>query len=205
MATKIRLQRHGKKRYAFYHIVVADARARRDGKNIERIGAYNPNNNPATIDLDFERALYWIKVGAQPTDTMRAILSYKGVMMKNHLDKGVLKGAFSQEEADKRFEKWLSEKDGKIAAKADGLAKSKADAEAKVLAEEKAKTEAKLAEAAAKEAEAIAALEAEAAAKEAEATAAADPAEEEVATEEAPAAEASTEETPAEEEEKSAE
>jgi small subunit ribosomal protein S16 len=187
MATKIRLQRHGKKRYAYYHIVVADSRAKRDGKNIERLGAYNPNTNPATVELDFERALHWVKTGAQPTDTARAILSYKGVMMKSHLDKGVLKGAFSQEEADKRFEKWLGEKEGKIQNKAETVAKAKADAAAKAVADEKAKTDAKLAEIAA--AEAAAEAEAQAAAEAERA------AEEGTAEEEAPAAEA-TEETP---------
>jgi small subunit ribosomal protein S16 len=207
MATKIRLQRHGKKRYAYYHIVVADSRAKRDGKNIERLGAYNPNTNPATIELDFERTLQWVKTGAQPTDTARAILSYKGVMMKNHLDKGVLKGAFSQEEADKRFEKWLAEKEGKIQSKAEGIEKAKAEAAAKALADEKAKTEAKLAEAAA--AEAAAEAEAQAAeetanAPEGEATE--EPAAEatETATEEAPVEEAPTAESKEEATEKEA-
>ncbi|MBD79769.1 MAG: 30S ribosomal protein S16 [Crocinitomicaceae bacterium] len=193
MATKIRLQRHGKKRYAYYHIVVADARAKRDGRNIERLGFYNPNTNPATIDFDFDRALHWVKVGAQPTDTARAILSYKGVMHKNHLDKGVLKGAFSQEEADKRFEKWMNEKQGIIQTKTDKISKASADAAAKALAEEKAKSDAKIAATEAKIAEALAAEEAAKAEAEAEATASEEGAE---ATEEAaPAAEA-TEETP---------
>lgn len=111
MATKIRLQRHGRKGYAFYHIVVADSRAPRDGKFIERLGSYNPNTNPATIDLNFDRALYWVETGAQPTDTTRSLLSKKGVMMMKHLNGGVKKGAFSAEEADKKFEAWTANKE----------------------------------------------------------------------------------------------
>ena len=127
MPTKIRLQRHGKKRNAFYHIVIADNRAPRDGKFIDKIGTYNPNTNPATINLEFKKALDWIQTGAQPTDTVRAILSYEGVLYKNHLDRGVLKGAFSEEDADKKFEVWKNEKLGKIQVKIDSLDKSKAD------------------------------------------------------------------------------
>ncbi len=121
MPTKIRLQRHGKKRYAYFHVVIADSRAPRDGKFIEKLGTYNPNTNPATIDINFDSALSWVKKGAQPTDTVKALLSYKGVMHKNHLDKGVLKGAMTQEQADAKFEAWLAEKDQKITAKIDGL------------------------------------------------------------------------------------
>jgi len=110
MATKLRLQRRGRKHYAFYQIVVADSRAPRDGKYIERIGSYNPNTNPATITLDFDRALYWLQVGAQPTDTVRNILSDEGVLMKKHLLGGVKKGAFTLEEAEKRFEDWKNKK-----------------------------------------------------------------------------------------------
>ena len=195
MATKIRLQRHGKKRYAYYHLVVADARSKRDGKNIERLGFYNPNTNPATIDFDFDRALHWVKVGAQPTDTARALLSYKGVLHKNHLDKGVLKGAFSQEEAEKKFESWMNDKSGIIQSKTEGLAKAQAEADAKELAAEKAKADAKIAAANAKLAEALAAEEA--AKAEAEAAANPDPeVAEEAPAEEAPVAEA-TEEAPA--------
>ena len=106
MATKLRLQRRGRKNYAFYQIIVADSRAPRDGKYIERIGSYNPNTNPATITLDFDRALYWLQVGAQPTDTVRNILSSEGVLMKKHLLGGVAKGAFDEAEAEKRFEAW---------------------------------------------------------------------------------------------------
>mgnify|MGYP000882025611 CR=1 FL=1 len=110
MATKLRLQRRGRKNYAFYQIIVADSRAPRDGKYIERIGSYNPNTNPATITLDFDRALYWLQVGAQPTDTVRNILSDEGVLMKKHLLGGVAKGAFDEAEAEKRFETWKNSK-----------------------------------------------------------------------------------------------
>jgi len=124
MPTKIRLQRFGKKGHAFFHVVVADSRAPRDGKFIEKLGTYNPNNNPATIEIDFERSLHWVKTGAQPTDTCKALLSYKGVIYKNHLDKGVVKGAMTQEQADKKFAAWLSEKEGKIDGKKEGLSKA---------------------------------------------------------------------------------
>ena len=126
MPVKIRLTRRGRKRYAYYHIVVADSRAPRDGRNIERIGSYNPNTNPATIDLNFDKALEWLAKGAQPTDTARAILSYKGVMMKKHLLEGVKKGAFDEAEADLRFNKWLEEKEAKVNAKKENLAGEKA-------------------------------------------------------------------------------
>jgi small subunit ribosomal protein S16 len=121
MPAKIRLQRNGRKRYAYYHIVIADSRAPRDGKNVERIGSYNPNTNPATIDLDFDKALIWLNNGAQPTDTVRAILSYKGVLFKKHLLGGVAKGAFTAEEAETKFEAWVAEKANKVQAKKDGL------------------------------------------------------------------------------------
>jgi small subunit ribosomal protein S16 len=130
MPTKIRLQRHGKKRYAYFHVVIADSRAPRDGKFIEKLGIYNPNTNPATIDIDFDKSLSWLKTGAQPTDTVKALLSYKGVIYKNHLDKGVAKGAFSQEDADKKFETWMEEKEAKVNAKKDSLTAA-GDAEAK--------------------------------------------------------------------------
>lgn len=136
MATKIRLQRHGRKSYAFYQIVVADSRAPRDGKFIERIGSYNPNTNPATISLDFDRALYWVEVGAQPTDTVRAILSKEGVMLMKHLRGGVKKGAFTEEEAQRRFDAWKAER-AKVedAAKAKDAAKAAEEAKAKFEAE----------------------------------------------------------------------
>lgn len=111
MATKIRLQRHGRKGYPFYRIVIADSRAPRDGKFIERIGTYNPNTHPATIDLMFDRALYWLNTGAQPTDTVRNILSREGVLLRKHLEGGVKKGAFDQAEADRRFEAWKAKKE----------------------------------------------------------------------------------------------
>ena len=141
MATKIRLQRHGKKRKPFYHIVIADARAKRDGKYIEKIGTYNPNTNPATIDLKFDRALSWVQTGATPTDTVKALLSYTGVLYKNHVDKGVAKGALTEADADKKFLAWVKEKEDKIQAKKDGLVKSSTDAAAKALDAEKAVNE----------------------------------------------------------------
>lgn len=180
MATKIRLARHGKKKYAYYHIVVADAREKRDGKNIERIGEYNPNTNPATINLDFDRALYWLQTGAQPTDTMRAILSYKGVMYKNHLLNGVKKGAHTEEEVEKKFEAWMSEREDRLNEKRESIKKTiDSDSAARLAAESKIKEErAKVIQ----EKNAPIPLEEEAPAAE--------------ATEEAPAAEAS-EEAPA--------
>jgi small subunit ribosomal protein S16 len=125
MPVKIRLQRFGKKGYPFYHIVIADGRAPRDGKFIEKLGTYNPNTNPAAIDINLESTLTWLKNGAQPTETARAILSYKGVLMKLHLDKGVLKGALTEEQANAKFEKWLEEKQGKVEAKKVKLASAK--------------------------------------------------------------------------------
>ncbi|MBE7175683.1 MAG: 30S ribosomal protein S16 [Mucilaginibacter polytrichastri] len=150
MATKIRLQRHGKKGRPFYYIVVADARAPRDGRFIERIGSYNPNTNPASIDLNFEKALDWVNKGAQPTDTTRAILSYKGVLLKKHLQGGVKKGAFTEEQAESKFNEWLSGKDGAIQLKKDKLAGNKEDVRKAALAEEVKKKEARAAAIAAK-------------------------------------------------------
>lgn len=146
MPTKIRLQRFGKKGHAFFHVVVADSRAPRDGKFIEKLGTYNPNNNPATIDINFERSLHWVKTGAQPSDTCKALLSYKGVIYKNHLDKGVAKGALTQEQADKKFDAWLNEKEGKIDGKKAGLSKAAQDAEKARMAAEKAANEKKAAD-----------------------------------------------------------
>lgn len=143
MATRIRLQRHGKKGYAFFHIVAADSRAKRDGKFIEKLGTYNPNTNPATIDINFDRTLHWVQVGAELTDTARAILSYKGVLYKNHLIKGVAKGALTEAQVEEKFDKWLGEKDAKISGKSDNLAKSKADQKAAALKAEIAANEAK--------------------------------------------------------------
>jgi small subunit ribosomal protein S16 len=159
MPVKIRLQRHGKKASAYYHIVIADGRAPRDGKFIEKLGTYNPNTNPATIDLNFDGAVKWLQNGAQPTDTCKAILSYKGVMLKHHLNKGVIKGALTQEAADAKLEKWLSEKQAKIDGKANSITSKKEEAKRAALKAESAVKEAK----AAKVAEKIAAQSAVAA------------------------------------------
>lgn len=162
MPVKIRLQRHGKKGKPFYWIVAADVRSKRDGKYLEKIGTYNPNTNPASIDLDVDGAVKWLQNGAQPTDTAKAILSYKGAMLKNHLVGGVRKGALTEEQAEEKFKAWLEEKEAKIQAKKDGLSKAEAKAKAEVL-----KAEAKINEerlATAKEAE-EAAIKAEADAK----------------------------------------
>jgi small subunit ribosomal protein S16 len=148
MSVKLRLQRHGKKGKPFYWIVAADARSKRDGKFLEKIGSYNPNTNPAIIDLDVDGAVKWLQNGAQPTDTARAILSYKGALLKNHLAGGVRKGALTEEEAEKKFQAWLDEKAAKVDAKKDGLAKADADAKAKALEAEKAANEARIAAAA---------------------------------------------------------
>lgn len=181
MATKLRLQRHGKKGKPYFHLVAADARAPRDGKFIEKLGAYNPTTVPATIELDFEKTLNWLKKGAQPTDTVRAILGYKGVLYKHHLDRGVVKGALTQEQADAKFEQWLKEKEGKIQGHMDSVAKKKEEKERAALKAEQDVNAAREAKIAAK-------------AKPAEEA----PAAEEVA--EAPVAEAETEtEAPAEE------
>ena len=191
MSVKIRLQRHGKKGKPFYSIVAADARAKRDGKFLEKLGTYNPNSNPAIIELDVDGAVKWLQNGAQPTDTAKAILSYKGALLKNHLAGGVRKGALTEEQAEAKFAAWLEEKATRITAKKDGLSKEQADVKAKALEAEKAVNEARVN--AVKEAEA-AILAEEAAAVEAEAAV-------EAATEEV-AAEETTEETT---EEKSAE
>jgi small subunit ribosomal protein S16 len=148
MPVKIRLQRHGKKAAAFFHIVIADGRAPRDGKFIEKIGTYNPTTNPATILIDNDKALAWLNKGAQPTDTCRAILSYKGVMYQNHLQGGVTKGALTQEQADAKFAKWLSEKEAKVEGKVSKLDSAKKDAYKKRMsaeAEAKASKAAKVA------------------------------------------------------------
>lgn len=182
MATKIRLQRHGRKKRAFFHIVVADSRSPRDGKFIEKLGSYNPITNPATIVLNVDRAAQWLIDGAEPTDTAAAILSYKGASMKKHLQVGVNKGAISQEEADKRFATWLEEKAARIEAKKSNLASAAQKVKAEGLAQE---------------AKRRAAVEAKIAAKIAEAEAAANPVEEteEVATEEGAADEVAADET----------
>ena len=224
MSVKIRLARRGRKKQAIYDVVVADARAPRDGRFIEKLGTYNPNTNPASININNERALTWLLNGAQPTDTVKAMLSYRGVMLKKHLQIGVLKGAISQEQADAKFNAWLSEKDTKIEGKKDQLATAKADARKAALAAETAKNQARIDAIKAREAAAAAAaapaveeapVEEEAVAAVEETTAVETPvveavAEEtpvvaeapvvEAAVEEAPAVEVATEEAPAAEE-----
>src|SRR6056297_1936949 len=186
MPVKIRLQRHGKKGKPFYWVVAADVRAKRDGKYLEKLGTYNPNTNPATINLDIDGSVKWLQNGAQPTDTARAILSYSGVMVKHHLAVGVRKGAMTEEQAEEKFKAWLEEKEQKIQDKKDGLSKAESEARAKALEAEK--------EVSAKRA-AAALPEEEVAEETAEETA-------EAATEEATAeSEAPAEEAPAAEEE----
>ena len=145
MPVKLRLQRHGKKGKPFYWIVAADARAKRDGRFLEKLGTYNPNTNPATINLDVDGAVKWLQNGAQPTDTAKTILSYKGAMLKNHLVGGVRKGALTEEQAEEKFQAWLEEKAGKVASKEEKVAKAKSDAKAKALEAEKAVNEARVA------------------------------------------------------------
>ena len=145
MSVKIRLQRHGKKGKPFYWIVAADARAKRDGRFLEKLGTYNPNTNPATINLDVDGAVKWLQNGAQPTDTAKTILSYKGAMLKNHLVGGVRKGALTEEQAEEKFQAWLEEKAGKVASKEENVAKAKSEAKAKALEAEKAVNEARVA------------------------------------------------------------
>lgn len=187
MATKIRLQRHGRKGKAFFHIVIADSRSPRDGRFIEKIGTYNPVTNPATIDLDLDRAVHWLQVGAEPTNTAKNILSYKGALMKKHLLGGVAKGAFNEEEAEKRFEAWLEERANAVQAKKDGLAKAKEDAKAAALEAEKKKSDARIA------------VEEEAPAEEVEATEETAEVVAEETSEEAPATEEAAEEPKTEE------
>jgi small subunit ribosomal protein S16 len=193
MAVKIRLARKGRKRKAYYHIVVADSRSPRDGRYIEMIGMYNPLTNPATIELNFDKALGWLKNGALPTETCRAILSYKGVLMKKHLLEGVKKGAFDEAEATKRFEAWMKQNEAKIEAKKSGLEKSQDDELSKRLAEEKKINEARAARLAKKQAELAAKAEAE---SQPEAAAQEQPAPE--ATSDAPVSDQIAPETPAE-------
>jgi small subunit ribosomal protein S16 len=153
MAVKIRLARKGRKKLAFYHIVVADSRSPRDGRYIEKIGSYNPLTNPATIELDSDKALGWLQNGALPTDTCRAILSYKGVLMKKHLLEGVRKGAFDETEAAKRFDEWIKQNESKIEAKKSNLEKSQDDDLGKRLEVEKRVNEARAAKLAKKNAD----------------------------------------------------
>ena len=193
MATRIRLQRHGKKGKPFFHIVASDSRFKRDGRFIEKLGTYDPTANPAVINLNFDNTLSWVQKGAELTDTARAILSYKGVLYKNHLLKGVDKGALTAEDVEKRFEIWLKEKEAKVQGKIDNLAKSA----------DKAKSDRFKAESDVKEAKAAAIIakntpEPEVATEEAPAAEVTEEAPVEAATEEAPAAEV-TEEAPAQE------
>lgn len=145
MPVRIRLQRHGKKGKPFYWVVAADSRSKRDGKFLEKLGIYNPNTNPATIDLDIDSSVKWLQNGAQPTDTARAILSYKGVMLKHHLMGGVAKGAHTVEQVEEKFKAWLEEKEQAVQAKKDGLSKAEAEARAKALAAEKEANEKRIA------------------------------------------------------------
>jgi small subunit ribosomal protein S16 len=161
MAVRIRLARKGRKRTAYYHIVVADSRSPRDGRYIEMIGLYNPLTNPATIELNFDKALGWLQNGAIHTETCRAILSYKGVLIKKHLLEGVKKGAFDDVEATRRFEEWMKQNEAKIEAKKSGLEKSQDDELGKRLAAEKKINEARAARLAKRQAELAARSEAE--------------------------------------------
>ncbi|SFH09863.1 30S ribosomal protein S16 [Pedobacter insulae] len=182
MATKIRLQRFGKKGKPFFHVVVADSRSPRDGKFIERLGSYNPNTNPATIEINFEKTLDWVNKGAEPTDTARAILSYKGVLYKKHLQGGVKKGALTTEQADAKFAAWLEAKGGQIEGKKDSLNATKGEAKKAALAAEAKKNADRGAAIALKNAPVVEEV-----------------VEEEVVAEEAPAVEAATEEVAVEE------
>jgi len=182
MPVKIRLQRHGKKGKPFYWIVAADARANRDGRFLEKLGVYNPNTNPATIEINLDHSVKWLENGAQPSETARRILSYKGVLLKHHLNGGVRKGALTEEQAEKKFQAWVDEKEQKISSKSEGLEKAKADAKAKALEAEKEVNEKR-----------------KAAAVEAEAPEAEVAAEETAAVEAAPAPEAEAPEAAAEE------
>jgi len=205
MSTKIRLQRQGRKKRAFFHIVVADSRAPRDGRFIEKIGTYNPITNPATINLNLESSVKWLMTGAEPTDTARAILSYKGAMYKKHLQVGVVKGSITQEQADAKFAAWMEEKDNRIQTKRDKLANDKNSKRSDALKAESAKREAIAAKVLAKTSEVVVEeseevvegaegeVEVEETASVAEETAAEETAAEETAAEETPAAEENTE------------
>ena len=211
MPVKIRLQRHGKKGKPFYWIVAADSRAKRDGKFLEKLGIYNPNTNPATIELNIDNSVTWLQNGAQPTDTARAILSYKGVMLKHHLLGGLRKGALTEEQVEEKFAAWVVEKEKSVANKVDSLSKAKEKAKAEALKAEKEVSEKRALAAA--EAELPAPAEGEETAAEGEttepvtdATAETAPETAEAATEEVVAetptaeAEAPAEEAPAQEE-----
>ncbi|MEY3086944.1 MAG: hypothetical protein RLZ93_866 [Bacteroidota bacterium] len=196
MATRIRLQRHGKKGKPFFHLVAADSRAKRDGKFIEKLGTYNPTANPAVIDINFDATLAWVQTGAEMSDTARAILSYKGVLYKNHLLNGVKKGALTAEQVEERFNQWLASKEAKIEGKISGLAKNAEKQKADRMAAEVAANAAKAAAVEAKNTPEVEEVVAEEAPATEEVVAEEAPATEEVVAEEAPA----TEETPAAEE-----
>jgi len=204
MPVKIRLQRHGKKGKPFYWIVAADARSKRDGKFLEKLGIYNPNTNPATIDLDVDGAVKWLGNGAQPSDTAKRLLSYKGALLKHHLLGGLRKGALTEEQVEEKFNAWVAEKDAAVAAKISGLTQEQEAEKAKALAAEKAVNEKRVADAQALEAEAAAevtaAEAAEVAATDAAEVAATDAAEEAVAEEASATEEVVAEEAPATEE-----
>jgi small subunit ribosomal protein S16 len=195
MATRIRLQRHGKKSKAFFHIVAADSRSKRDGKFIEKIGTYNPNTNPATIEINFDAAIKWVQVGAEMTDTARAIMSYKGVLYKNHLLNGVKKGALTADQVEAKFNQWLADKDAKITGKQDNLAKNAASDKA---ARMKAEADANAAKAKAIEEKNTPEVEEVAAEESATDEVVAESEAAEVVAEEVPAEEPATEETPEE-------
>tara|TARA_R110002051_G_scaffold65839_3_gene119490 strand:+ start:5592 stop:6170 length:579 start_codon:yes stop_codon:yes gene_type:complete len=192
MPVKIRLQRHGKKGKPFYWVVAADARAKRDGKFLEKLGIYNPNTNPATIELNIDNAVTWLQNGAQPTETAKRILSYKGVLMKHHLLGGVRKGALTEEQVEEKFNAWLEEKGKIVTSKVGDLDKAKADAKAKALEAEKAVNEKRAADAAAAAAPEVEETPEAPVAESAEAEVAA--VEEAPATDEAPAADTETKE-----------
>ena len=195
MPVKIRLQRHGKKGKPFYWIVAADARSKRDGRYLEKLGTYNPNTNPATVEVKIDNAIDWLEKGAQPTDTARTLLSYKGVLLKHHLNGGIRKGALTEEQAEKKFNAWLEEKEAKIQSKKEGISKQEQEAKAERLANEKAVSEKRLAEANAAEAEAneAAAAEVEETIEATTAETAANETNQEADTAEAPAEEAPVE------------
>jgi small subunit ribosomal protein S16 len=197
MATRIRLQRHGKKGKPFYHLVAADSRSKRDGKFIEKLGTYNPNLNPAVIDIDFDRTLHWVQVGAEMSDTARAILSYKGILHKNHLLKGIEKGALTAEQVEEKFAAWLADKENKVLSKVERLSKESASDKTARLAAEKVANAAKAAAIEAKNSPDVEAVEEAVADETAEESAPVAEATEETA--EADTTTAEVEETPAEE------
>ena len=196
MPVRIRLQRHGKKGKPFYWVVAADSRSKRDGKFLEKLGIYNPNTNPATVEIDVDSAVKWLQNGAQPTDTARTLLSRKGALLKHHLVKGVAKGALTEEQVEERFAAWLTEKDAANSAEISALNKEKEAAKAKALDAEKEANEKRAAEIAAANAPEPEVVEE--AAEEVSQEIAEAPVAEEAASEEAPSEESSEEEKPAE-------